>query len=113
MHFICCSQFQEAEVTVSPQYIQPLSEFYRVWEPVQNKELDSVLKWATENREALLQVGSNLEFKLHQKVFIDILKKCPSDAIPVDALNYARAHFTPFAQTNAKGSTYLTYLMSG
>ena len=75
-------------------------ELHRILEALKCHNLEPALKWAAENRQALLQQGSSLEFKLHRMAFINILKG--DSRKQMEAISYARANFPPFVKRHEK-----------
>ncbi|KAI3669713.1 hypothetical protein L6452_41068 [Arctium lappa] len=68
-------------------------EMYQILESMKSRDLGPALKWATTNHEKLQQSGSDIELKLHRLQFMEILQHGRRD----EALKYARAYFSPFA----------------
>lgn len=68
-------------------------EMYHILEAMKNRNLVPALNWATSNSDKLKENGSDLQLKLHQLQFVEILQKGSRD----EALNYARTHISPFA----------------
>lgn len=68
-------------------------ELHRILEAMRARDLKPALYWASNNRESLNHVGSNLELKLHRLQFVEILQSGTQG----DALNYARTHLSPLA----------------
>ncbi|KVH92413.1 protein RMD5 homolog [Cynara cardunculus var. scolymus] len=68
-------------------------EMYQILESMKSRDLGPALKWATTNHEKLRQNGSDIELKLHRLQFMEILQHGRRD----EALKYARAYFSPFA----------------
>ncbi|KAJ6315275.1 hypothetical protein OIU78_018711 [Salix suchowensis] len=75
-----------------------LLELHQILEAMRIKNIEPALKWASTNREKLIQNGSNLELKLHQMQFVDILKR----GSRADALNYTKTHLASFASSHKK-----------
>lgn len=91
---------KESGLLLEPKYKEPFVELHRILEALKSRRLGPALKWAAENRQALLQQGSSLEFKLHRMAFINILKS--STANQMEAISYARANFQPFVKRHEK-----------
>ncbi|ONK78085.1 uncharacterized protein A4U43_C02F14160 [Asparagus officinalis] len=72
---------------------QSFLEMYKILGEMKGENLEPALKWATAQSKRLLQNGSNLELKLHQLQFVEMLKK----GSRTEALNYARKYLAPFA----------------
>lgn len=68
-------------------------EMYHVVEAMKSRNLEPALNWAATNFDKLKQCGSDLQLKLHNLQFVEILQK----GNRVEALKYARTHFSPFA----------------
>jgi hypothetical protein len=73
-------------------------ELHQILEAMRIKNIEPALKWASTNREKLVQNGSNIELKLHQLQFVEILKR----GNRADALNYAKTHLASFASSHLK-----------
>ncbi|KAF9675743.1 hypothetical protein SADUNF_Sadunf09G0064600 [Salix dunnii] len=73
-------------------------ELHQILEAMGIKNIEPALKWVSTNREKLVQNGSNLELKLHQLQFVEILKR----GNRADALNYAKTHLASFASSHLK-----------
>ncbi|KAJ6671055.1 MACROPHAGE ERYTHROBLAST ATTACHER-RELATED [Salix viminalis] len=73
-------------------------ELHQILEAMRIKNIEPALKWVSTNREKLVQNGSNLELKLHQLQFVEILKR----GNRADALNYAKTHLAFFASSHLK-----------
>ncbi|KAJ6716419.1 MACROPHAGE ERYTHROBLAST ATTACHER-RELATED [Salix koriyanagi] len=67
-------------------------ELHQILEAMRIKNIEPALKWVSTNREKLVQNGSNLELKLHQLQFVEILKR----GNRADALSYAKTHLAFF-----------------
>ncbi|KAL9224046.1 hypothetical protein vseg_000120 [Gypsophila vaccaria] len=70
----------------------PFIEMYHILQALKGHNLQPALTWATSNREKLNQSGSDLELKLHQLQYVEILQ----NGDKTDALTYARTHLSPF-----------------
>lgn len=71
----------------------PYAQMYQILESMRSWNLEPALIWVTENSCKLRTNGSDLEHKLHQMQFLQILQKGGEDR----ALQYARTHLAPFA----------------
>ncbi|XP_061370083.1 protein RMD5 homolog [Gastrolobium bilobum] len=71
-------------------------EMHQIIEAMRNKNLQPALTWVSANREKLVQIGSNLELKIHTLQFVEIVQ----NGTRADALKYARTYLTPFASLN-------------
>ncbi|CAL8114940.1 unnamed protein product [Orchesella dallaii] len=90
----------ESGLCLDPKYKEPFVELHRILEALKLHNLEPALKWAGENRQALLQQGSSLEFKLHRLAFLNLLKEGPSQQS--QAITYARTNFTQFVKRHEK-----------
>lgn len=68
-------------------------EMYRILEAMKRRDLEPALSWAAENSDELRRNGSDLSLRLHGLQFIEILQSRSKE----EALEYARAHLSPFA----------------
>lgn len=71
----------------------PFLEMFQILEAMKSRDLNPALNWAARNHDQLNQNGSDIEFKLHRRQFVEILLKKGRD----EALKYARAFFNPFS----------------
>lgn len=71
-------------------------DLHQILGAIRVRNLEPALKWACTNREKLKQNSSNLELKLRRLQFVEILQ----NGNRADALQYARAYFTPFASVH-------------
>ncbi|XP_031384719.1 protein RMD5 homolog isoform X2 [Punica granatum] len=83
---------QESVSLIKSPYIQ----MYQILESMRSRNLEPALSWATENSSKLRANGSDLELKLHSMQFLETLQKGSRD----EALQYARTHLAPFAETH-------------
>ncbi|ODM98406.1 Protein RMD5 A [Orchesella cincta] len=90
----------ESGLCLDPKYKEPFVELHRILEALKLHNLEPALKWAGENRQALLQQGSSLEFKLHRLAFLNLLKEGPTQQS--QAITYARTNFTQFVKRHEK-----------
>ncbi|CAL9087245.1 unnamed protein product [Musa textilis] len=74
----------------------PFMEMYSILEAMRCRNLEPALSWASKQSERLMQNGSDLELKLHQLQFVEILQNGSRS----EALNYARTYLTPFASVH-------------
>jgi len=86
---------------LDPKYKEPFVELHRILEALKLHNLEPALKWSGENRQALLQQGSSLEFKLHRLAFLNLIKEGPTQQS--QAITYARTNFTQFVKRHEKG----------
>ncbi|KAI3407232.1 uncharacterized protein J3R85_021177 [Psidium guajava] len=70
----------------------PYVEMYQILEAMKSRNLEPALKWATSNCSKLKANGSDLEVKLHQMQFVEILRRGDKE----EALKYARIHSASF-----------------
>ncbi|OIV91601.1 hypothetical protein TanjilG_09013 [Lupinus angustifolius] len=71
-------------------------EMHHIIEAMKVRNLQPALKWVSDNREQLVQIGSNLELKIHKLQFVEIVQ----NGTRADALKYARTYLAPFASLN-------------
>ncbi|XP_042460284.1 protein RMD5 homolog [Zingiber officinale] len=74
----------------------PFLEMYGILESMRRRNLELALNWASSHSEWLAQNGSNLELKLHQLQFVEILQ---NDSVQ-NALSYVRKHLAPNASAH-------------
>lgn len=101
----------------------PFSELHRIWEAIYNGDLHDALHWTTVHSDKLQARNSTLEFKLHRIAFLqvriipisnDVIRityryiviRCLSNlqildadnggGSPIEAIGYARKHFSKF-----------------
>lgn len=75
---------------------EPYAELHRIWESIQNRNLEPALEWATRYSTELAAKSSSLEFKLHRLAFMQILSA--GIGSQSDAILYARKYFEKFVQ---------------
>ncbi|KAI4299205.1 hypothetical protein L6164_032685 [Bauhinia variegata] len=68
-------------------------EMHQILQAMRVRNLQPALVWVSANREKLIQIGSNLELKLHTLQFVEVLQ----NGSRADALKYARTYLAPFA----------------
>jgi hypothetical protein len=68
-------------------------EMHQVIEAMRSRNLLPALTWVTANREKLIQIGSNLELKLHTLQYVEIVQ----NGTQADALKYTRTYLHHFA----------------
>ena len=68
-------------------------EMHQILEAMRVRNLQPALTWVSANREKLVQIGSNLELKVHTLQFVEVLQ----NGTRADALKYARTYLAPFA----------------
>ncbi|CAN1197397.1 Protein RMD5 homolog [Linum perenne] len=69
------------------------SEMYSLLEAVKKRNLGPALSWVSANSAKLKENGSDLQLKLHQLQFVEILQTGSRK----EALSYARTNIAPFA----------------
>ncbi|CAJ2648861.1 unnamed protein product [Trifolium pratense] len=68
-------------------------EMHQVIEAMRNRNLQPALTWVTANREKLVQIGSNLELKVHTLQYVEIVQ----NGTRADALKYSQIYLRRFA----------------
>eukprot|EP00127_Corallochytrium_limacisporum_P003490 Clim_evm118s149 gene=Clim_evmTU118s149 len=86
---------QEANVFVAEREKSSVIEMYSILESMKSRELRLAMEWCTNNREKLLAIGSNLEFKIHRLHFLECIKAGKVE----EARLYAKANFPAWVQT--------------
>lgn len=71
-------------------------EMHQILEAMRVRNLQPALTWVSANREKLVQIGSNLELKIHRLQFVEVVQ----NGTRADALKYARTYLAPFASLN-------------
>ncbi|OIV96103.1 hypothetical protein TanjilG_13035 [Lupinus angustifolius] len=71
-------------------------EMHQIIQAMKIRNIQPALNWVSDNREKLVQIGSNLELKIHKLQFIEVLQ----NGTRADALKYARTYLAPFASLN-------------
>lgn len=71
-------------------------EMHQIIEAMRGRDLQPALTWVSANRKELVQIGSNLELKIHTLQFVEVLQ----NGTRADALKYARTYLAPFASLN-------------
>ena len=71
-------------------------EMHQIIGAMRERNLQPALTWVSANREKLVQIGSNLELKIHTLQFVEVLQ----NGTRADALKYARTYLAPFASLN-------------
>ncbi|WOK91536.1 hypothetical protein Cni_G00227 [Canna indica] len=75
----------------------PFLDMYKILEAMRCRNLEPALSWASKQSEWLMQNGSNLELKLHQLQFVEILQNGSKRQV---AINYAKKYLAPFASAH-------------
>ena len=87
------NEAREQEATgMKPRFI----EMYNILQAMKSHNPEPALNWASANCEKLRQNGSDLELKLHELQYVEILQKQGRD----EALKYARTFLSPFASNH-------------
>uniref|UniRef100_A0A2P2JI27 Uncharacterized protein MANES_12G120400 n=1 Tax=Rhizophora mucronata TaxID=61149 RepID=A0A2P2JI27_RHIMU len=87
----------EAKETESAATMRSLfSEMYLILEAMKRQKLEPALNWAAANSDKLKENGSDLQLKLRQLQFVEILQNGSKN----EALTYARTHISPFASNH-------------
>ncbi|KAL1289432.1 hypothetical protein HN51_057607 [Arachis hypogaea] len=71
-------------------------EMHQILEAMRVRNLQPALTWGSANRDELVKIGSNLEFKIHTLQFVEVVQ----NGTRADALKYARTYLAPFAPLN-------------
>ncbi|RDY06753.1 Protein RMD5-like A, partial [Mucuna pruriens] len=71
-------------------------EMHQIIGAMRDRNLQPALTWVSANQEKLVQIGSNLELKIHTLQFVEVLQ----NGTRADALKYARTYLAPFASLN-------------
>ncbi|QHO15053.1 hypothetical protein HN51_030560 [Arachis hypogaea] len=71
-------------------------EMHQILEAMRVRNLQPALTWGSANRDELVKIGSNLEFKIHTLQFVEVVQ----NGTRADALKYARTYLAPFAHLN-------------
>ncbi|KAE9595048.1 putative transcription factor interactor and regulator LisH family [Lupinus albus] len=71
-------------------------EMHQIIEAMKIRNIQPALNWVSDHREKLVQIGSNLELKIHKLKFVEVLQ----NGTRADALKYARTYLAPFASLN-------------
>jgi hypothetical protein len=69
-----------------------------IQEALRHENADLAIEWAEKNSIFLQEIGSTLEFRLHQVKYLQFVK---SGKIP-QALEYAKSHFYKFSSNQLK-----------
>lgn len=69
-------------------------EMHHVIEAMRGRNLQPALTWVSANREKLVQIGSNLELKIHTLQYVEVVQ----NGTQADALKYSRTCLAPFAK---------------
>lgn len=93
--------FQETDVQYEFTEKESFGELNHILDCLRNKDLEPALVWATAHSQALDNINSSLEFKLHRLKYIELLSKGTN--YQADAITYARNHFRKFVKQHEKG----------
>lgn len=96
MDDVADSIIQESAMSRDEIYPEPFAELHRIWESIQQRNLQPALAWALRHSDELAAKNSALEFKLHRLAFIQIVTA--DRASQCDAIMYARTNFAKFVQ---------------
>jgi E3 ubiquitin-protein transferase RMND5 len=87
----------ESKIKINEKYKKSFEEMYKVLECIMKNDLFYGLKWCQRNQ------LKSLEFKFHQLIFIEFLKKKEIKS----AIQYARSNFGEFKMDHSKEIQYL------
>lgn len=119
---VAATLIKESNLPAEEIVSDPFSDLHRIWESIYRGDLHEALEWATANSDKLQTRNSSLEFKLHRIAFLQvyililytniiiliiyyyvlyIFGKQKLDAengggSPIEAIGYARKHFSKF-----------------
>ncbi|WCJ18146.1 LisH/CRA/RING-U-box domains-containing protein [Euphorbia peplus] len=85
---------ESEKTTLGSQFL----ELHQILDAIEVKNVEPALKWVSSNREKLNQNGSNLELKIHQLQYVEILK----GGSKTDVMDYAKTHLSPLASLHTK-----------
>lgn len=106
---------KESGIPVEEILSEPYADLHRIFEEINNRNLQSALEWATQHSNELDSKNSSLEFKLHRLAFLQILEK--GIQAQGEAISYARTYFSKFVDRFEKDIQILMgtliYLQSG
>lgn len=68
-------------------------EMHQILEAVKSKDLKPALRWVSANHETLNKLGSKLELKIHELLFVDVLRKGNRKEV----IDYAKTNLAPLA----------------
>ncbi|KAG9155840.1 hypothetical protein Leryth_004099 [Lithospermum erythrorhizon] len=74
-------------------------EMHHILEAMKSHDLKPALKWISANNERLSKLGSKLELKIHELLFVDVLKKGNKK----EAIIYAKTNLAPLAAHHMEG----------
>ena len=81
--------------------VRVLLELHRIAVSLRARDLEPGLAWVAEHREALARVESNLEFRLVQLQYLELLSR-PGAAAREEALAFAQERFPQFSRSHAR-----------
>jgi len=85
---------KEAQLPKEDFASEPFAELHKIWECIQNKNIEPALEWVSRYSKELMAANSTLEFKLHRLQYMKILSQGVN--AQTEALKYARTHFAKF-----------------
>ena len=83
-------------------------ELQQITQQLEQQDCKLLLSWCSENRALLKKAKSGLEFKCRQQEYVHFIKNGKT----MDAINYAREHFTAFAADNQQDIYHLMGLLT-
>ncbi|XP_045461446.1 E3 ubiquitin-protein ligase RMND5A [Harmonia axyridis] len=100
MHDVAEALAEETDVQYEFTEKESFGELNHILDCLRNKDLEPALVWATAHSQALDNINSSLEFKLHRLKYIELLSKGTN--YQADAITYARNHFRKFVKQHEK-----------
>eukprot|EP00834_Sanchytrium_tribonematis_P006155 NODE_428_length_7645_cov_0.433740.p4 type:complete len:336 gc:universal NODE_428_length_7645_cov_0.433740:3879-4886(+) len=85
--------------------VELFKELQLITQKLENQNCDLLLKWCSDNRSLLKKSKSTLEFKCRQQEYVHLIKKKQI----MQAIDYAREHFSSFASDHQQD----IYLLMG
>ncbi|KAG5518779.1 hypothetical protein PMAC_002750 [Pneumocystis sp. 'macacae'] len=101
---------KETNIDLPTDLLQAFQQLYRILDALRNQDFQTAIEWTFSKRALLEQRGSNLEFDLHKLQFISIFIRS-SKGNHMEAIEYARTHFPPFANKYLKGLSLIKILL--
>ncbi|KAJ1657610.1 hypothetical protein IWQ61_003024 [Dispira simplex] len=89
---LCDQLLSEAGLEIPPQIQQGFQDMFKYIEFIRQRNVQPVLTWVHENREALGPTGMDLEFSLHKMHFIQLL----TSGHHIEALDYSKQTMSSF-----------------
>lgn len=93
---VAATLIHESKLPAEEVVSDPFSKLHRIWEAIYNGDLKEALEWASEHSAKLETRNSSLEFKLHRIAFLQKLDAENGGGSPIEAIAYARKHFSKF-----------------